>query len=96
MANKMNEAARRQVTALQAKLEADHAADALRYSLAQMEASHQALAGGPPRGLYKNPPPATIGLSDFGTADLVMEMLSRGYAVIKMPESGELPDVLKP
>lgn len=34
-------------------------------------------------------------LDDFGTADLVMEMLKRGFAVMKMPEDGSLPETLK-
>jgi hypothetical protein len=34
-------------------------------------------------------------ISDFKTADMIMELLGRGYAVIKMPEGGGLPEVLK-
>lgn len=35
----------------------------------------------------------TVG--DFTNAELVMELLTRGFAVIKMPEAGGLPDVLQ-
>lgn len=50
------------------------------------------------RQVYHQMPPVQIPkptAADFSTPDLVMEMLSRGYAVIKMPEDGSLPDVLK-
>lgn len=44
-----------------------------------------------PGGIIHHPPTA----ADCSTPDLVMEMLKRSYAVIKMPEDGGLPDVLK-
>lgn len=33
--------------------------------------------------------------ADCSTPDMIMELLKRGYAVIKMPEDGSLPETLK-
>jgi hypothetical protein len=34
-------------------------------------------------------------LKDYSNADLVMEMLERGFAVVKTPAPGQFPEVLK-
>ncbi len=58
-----------------------HLADAMRYVQSQQA---------PPQVQIVEKP-----ISDLKTADMIMELLGRGYAVIKMPEGGGVPDVLK-
>lgn len=35
-------------------------------------------------------------LNDFAAPELVMEMIRRGFAVMKLPENGEPPEALQP
>lgn len=51
------------------------------------------------RAMYQIPVPQMIithkPLAELATVDLVMEMLKRGFAVMKLPEDGGIPEVLK-
>lgn len=64
-------------------------ANALAQKVSAPQPSHWKI---PPRTYTPPPEPA---VSDFKTAELIMELLSRGYAVIKMPDDGTLPQVFK-
>lgn len=53
----------------------------------------------PTSGIVHNPPMGTVTrektLTDFSDAEIIMEMIRRGYAAMKLPADGGVPEVLK-
>lgn len=66
--------------------------DAIRYfndlDLEQAKARLRRLPPSPPVVVVKT-------LADYSDADLVMEMMRRGYAAMKLPADGSAPEVLR-